>query len=290
VEIPAGGLVVVAGVSGSGKSTLVLEVLGPSIRAAMRGGAPIGCRALELHAPFEAVLASDQDTLATGGGSTVATLAGVAEALRKSFAATPEARARKLTAQAFSSSSPGGRCEACAGRGVVTVAMDLLPDVTVGCETCGGRRFSDDVLACRLEGRSVTDVLDAPVGEAAPWFASRAIAAPLEALCEIGLPYLRLGQEAAALSSGERQRLRLARLLVAPHAGRTAILLDEPTRGLGFEDVDRLLGALDHLAAQGHLVAVVEHHRDVLAAADWLVELGPEGGARGGRIVRSGAR
>ncbi len=165
VEIPAGGLVVVAGVSGSGKSTLVLEVLAPSLRAAIRGGAPVGCRALDLHAPIEAVLASDQEVLAVGGGSTVATLAGVAEPLRRRFAATPEARARKLTAKAFSSSSPGGRCETCAGRGVVTVAMDLLPDVTVGCEACGGRRFSDDVLACRLDGRSLTDILDAPVGD-----------------------------------------------------------------------------------------------------------------------------
>jgi excinuclease ABC subunit A len=289
VEIPAGGLVVVAGVSGSGKSTLVLEVLGPSLRAASHGGSPVGCRALELHATFEAVLSSDQSVLAFGGGSTVATLAGIAEPLRERFAATPEARARKLTAKAFSSNSPGGRCEACAGRGVVTVAMDLLPDVTVGCEACGGRRFSDDVLACRLDDRNLTDTLDAPVGVLASRFASdREIAVPLRALCEIGLSYLHLGQEATALSSGERQRLRLARLLAEPQAGRTAVLLDEPTRGLGFEDVDRLLRVLGRLAADGHLVVVVEHHRDVLAAADWLVELGPEGGARGGRILRAG--
>ncbi|MBK9964143.1 MAG: ABC-ATPase UvrA [Holophagales bacterium] len=290
VDFPSGGLVVVAGVSGSGKSTLVLEVLAPSLRAALRGGVPVGCRALDLHVPVAAVLASDQETLSVGGGSTVATLIGVAEPLRKLFAATPEARARKLTAKAFSSNTPGGRCEPCAGRGVVTVAMDLLPDVTVGCEACGGRRFSEDVLACRLYGRNLTETLDAPVGELAVRFAGRReFAAPLAALSEIGLPYLRLGQEGAALSSGERQRLRLARLLAGPHSGRTAVLLDEPTRGLGFEDVDRLLGALGRLAADGHLVVVVEHHPGVLAAADWLVELGPEGGARGGRIVRAEA-
>lgn len=290
VEIPAGGLVVVAGVSGSGKSTLVLEVLAPSLRAALRAGAPVGCRGLELHAPFAAVLASDQESFAVGGGSTVATLAGVADPLRRLFAATPEARARKLTAKAFSSSTPGGRCETCAGRGVVTVAMDLLPDVTVGCEACGGRRFSGDVLACRLDGRSLTDLLDAPVGDLAAAFGRHSgIAAPLRALCEIGLSFLRLGQEGRTLSSGERQRLRLARLLSAPRTGRTAVLLDEPTRGLGLPDVERLLGALGRLAAEGHLVVVVEHHEGVLAAADWLVELGPEGGARGGRIVRAGA-
>ena len=289
VEIPAGGLVVVAGVSGSGKSTLVLEVLAPSLRAAMRGAAPIGCRALELHVPFEAVLSSDQDPPAAGGGSTVATLSGVAERLRKRFAGSPGARALGLTAQAFSSRTPGGRCEACAGRGVVTVAMDLLPDVTVGCDACGGRRFSDAVLSCRLDGRSLTDVLDAPVADAASWFSGDpAIEAPLSALVGIGLSYLRLGQEASALSSGERQRLRLARVIATPRAGRTALLLDEPTRGLGFEDVGRLLVALGRLAAEGHLVVVVEHHRDVLAAADWLVELGPEGGERGGRLIRSG--
>lgn len=289
VEIPAGGLVVVAGVSGSGKSTLVLEVLAPSLRAAMRGAAPVGCRALELHAPFDAVLSSDQDPPTAGGGSTVATLSGVAERLWKRFAGTPGARALGLAAKAFSSRTPGGRCEACAGRGVVTVAMDLLPDVTVGCEACGGRRFSDAVLSCRLDGRSLTDVLDAPVAEAASWFAGDpGIEAPLAALVEIGLSYLHLGQEATALSSGERQRLRLARLLATPRVGRTAILLDEPTRGLGFEDVGQLLLALGRLAAESHLVVVVEHHRDVLAAADWIVELGPEGGERGGRLIRAG--
>jgi excinuclease ABC subunit A len=290
VEIPAGGLVVVAGVSGSGKSTLVLEVLAPSLRAAFRGEAPVGCRALDLHAPLEEVLDSDQDGLVVGGGSTVATLAGVAESVRRRFAATPEAKAKRLGPKAFSTGSPGGRCEACAGRGVITVAMDFLPDVTVGCEVCGGRRFSDDVLSCRLDGRSLTDVFDAQVGDVASWLRDdRGIAARLQALREIGLAYLRLGQEGTALSSGERQRLRLARLLAGPAARRTAILLDEPTRGLGFEDVDRLLRALDRLAAEGHLVVVVEHDARVLAAADWTIELGPEGGERGGRVIRAGA-
>ncbi|MFN7986949.1 MAG: hypothetical protein U0529_05720 [Thermoanaerobaculia bacterium] len=291
VSFPAGGLVVVAGVSGSGKSTLVLDVLAPSLRASFRGEEPVGCRALELHSPLADLLASGQDFLAVGGASTVATLAGVADGLRRRFAATPEAKARKLSARAFSAAVPGGRCEACAGRGVVTVAMDLLPDVTVGCEVCGGRRYSDDVLACRVDGRSLTDLLDAPVAEVASWLsADRSTAAPLLDLREIGLGYLRLGQEGVALSSGERQRLRLARLLAAASARPTAVLLDEPTRGLGFDDVDRLLAALERLAAAGHLVVVVEHHPEVIAAADWLVELGPEGGERGGRVVRAGGR
>jgi excinuclease ABC subunit A len=288
VDFPAGGLVVVAGVSGSGKSTLVLEVLALSLRAARRGEAPAGCRAVELHAAIADVLASDQDGLAVGAGSTVATLAGIADDLRRLLASTPEARRRKLPPSAFSSNAPGGRCETCAGRGVVRVPMDLLPDVTVGCEACLGRRFSDDVLACRLDGRSVTDLLDAPVADAAAWFAGTpGIAAPLEALRDAGLGYLRAGQDGATLSSGERQRLRLARLLAAPRPGRVAVLLDEPTRGLGLDDVDRLLGVLDRLAAEGHLVVVVEHHPAVLAAADRVIELGPEGGERGGRVVRT---
>ena len=289
VDFPAGGLVVVAGVSGSGKSTLVLEVLAPSLRAALRGDGPVGCRALEQHGEIDDLLASDQDGLSVGGGSTVATLSGIADDLRRLFAATPEARKRKLAAAAFSTNVPGGRCEACAGRGVVRVAMDFLPDVTVGCETCGGRRFSDDVLACLLDGRSIAAVFDAPVSAAAEWLARRpAIAAPLAALRDLGLGYLRVGQEGTTLSSGERQRLRLARLLAAPRRGRVAVLLDEPTRGLGLDDVERLLSALGRLADEGHLVAVVEHHSAVLAAADRVVELGPEGGERGGRVVRAG--
>ncbi|MDX9733298.1 MAG: ATP-binding cassette domain-containing protein [Thermoanaerobaculia bacterium] len=290
VDFPAGGLVVVAGVSGSGKSTLVLDVLAPSLRAALRGDGPVGCRALERHAEIAEVLASDQDGLAVSGGSTVATLSGLGDELRRLFAATPEAKRRRLGAAAFSTNVPGGRCEACAGRGVVRVPMDLLPDVNVGCETCGGRRFSDDVLACLLDGRSLTDLLDATVSDATSWLASSpALAPPLAALRDLGLGYLRVGQEGATLSSGERQRLRLACLLATPRRGRVALLLDEPTRGLGLDDVDRLLSALGLLADEGHLVVLVEHHPAVLAAADRVVELGPDGGAGGGRLVGAGA-
>ncbi len=291
VDFPAGGLVVVAGVSGSGKSTLVLEVLAPSLRAVLRGDGPVGCRALERHAKIDDVLASDQEVLAVGGGSIVATLSGFGDELRRLFAATPEAKRRKLTGAAFSTNVPGGRCEACAGRGIVHVPMDLLPDVTVGCEACGGLRFSDDVLSCHLGGRTITDLLDATVADAVTWFAStRALALPLAALRDLGLGYLRVGQEGTTLSSGERQRIRLARLLAAPRRGRIAVLLDEPTRGLGLDGVDRLLSALGLLSDEGHLVVVVEHHPAVLAAADRIVELGPEGGAGGGRLVGPGAR
>ncbi len=289
VTFPIGVLVVVAGVSGSGKSTLVMEVLAPSLRAALRGQAPIGCRYLELHMPISDVLCSDQEGLALTAASTVASLTDVGEVIRRRFATSPQARARGLSARSFSSSSAGGRCEACAGRGVITVSMDLLPDVTVGCETCGGRRFSEEILACRVDGRNITELLDAPLRETAGWFDhDRAATKRLRALVEIGLGYLRLGQEGMTLSQGERQRIRLARLLAEPHATPVALLLDEPTRGLGFEDVDRLVAALRRLAGAGHLVVVVEHHTDLLAAADWIVELGPAGGTGGGRVVHEG--
>lgn len=288
VTFPARALTVVAGVSGSGKSTLVLEVLGPSLRAALRGDPPAGCRAFELHAPITGVLTSEEDAAAPSAASTVATLAGLAEPMRVRFAASPAARALGLPPRAFSLASPGGRCEACGGRGFTTVAMDLLPDVVVGCEACGGRRFTEAVLSCRVDGWNLTELLDAPLAVAAASFAGDPRpAATIRALLDIGLGYLRLGQEAAALSAGERQRLRLALLLAATRPEPQALLLDEPTRGLGFEDVDRLLAALRGLADAGHLVVVVEHHARVVAAADWLVELGPEGGSRGGRLLRA---
>ncbi|GLH74167.1 hypothetical protein GETHLI_26690 [Geothrix limicola] len=289
VAFPIGVLVAVTGVSGSGKSSLVLEVLAPSLRHHLQGRGPVGCEGLDLPVAFDAVIAADQDAMGFSGGSTVLTLAGLGEALRKRFAATPRAKALKLSAKHFSTAAPGGRCEACEGRGVLRVAMDLLPDVTVGCEVCQGRRFRPEVLECLLEGRSIAEALEATVAESARAFASdRALVAPLEALCEVGLGYLTLGQEGSALSEGERQRLRLAGLLAGGVQGRAAILLDEPTRGLGFEDVDRLLGALRVLAGRGHLVVVVEHDLEVIRASDWVIDLGPEGGEGGGALVVEG--
>jgi excinuclease ABC subunit A len=285
IAFPIGALVSVTGVSGSGKSTLVHRVLGPSIQAR----APIGCDRVQLHVELSDVGLACQDAKATSGSSTVASLAGIAEPVRRRFAATPEARARKWTAKQFSTSTPGGRCEACCGRGVVTVAMDLLPDVTVGCDLCHGRRFVPEVLACLVDGRSIADVLDASAADVSHWFAGdAAIARPLSALCELGLGYLPVGQDASTLSAGELQRIRLAMLLAVPRSGPRAVLLDEPTRGLGFEDVERLIGGLRRLADAGHLVIAVEHDLDLIAASDWVVDLGPEAGDDGGQVVAQG--
>jgi excinuclease ABC subunit A len=286
--LPVAAVVAVTGVSGSGKSSLVHGVLAPSVRAALRGEAPVGCTALELLAPLAGVRSLAQDPPGGSAGSSVASLAGVAEGLRRRFAATPEARALGLSARHFSTASPGGRCEACAGLGVLTVAMDLLPDVLVGCEACQGRRFLGPVLDCRLAGLDIAEVLEAGVAELAERFRTLpAIARPLAALVEVGLGYLRLGQAAGTLSAGEAQRLRLAELLQAG-AEPLAVLLDEPARGLGRAEGERLLAALGALAAAGHLVVVVEHDLDLIAGADWVIDLGPGGGPEGGALLVQG--
>ncbi len=289
VAFPLGALVTVSGVSGSGKSSLVLGVLAPSLRRHLEGRGPVGCAGLDLPIDFSEVITADQGTLGLGWNSTVLTLTGLGEPLRKRFAATAQAKALKLKARHFSTAAPGGRCEACEGRGVRTVAMDLLPDVTVGCEVCLGQRFQPEVLSCRLAGRNLAKLLDTPISELIGAFTEEArFTGALQALADVGLGYLRLGQAGEALSAGERQRLRLAGLLAAPPQNRTAILLDEPTRGLGAEDVDRLLGVLSRLAQAGHLVVTVEHHLDVIAASDWVIDLGPEGGSGGGQLVVAG--
>ena len=292
VDVPAGGVLAVTGVSGSGKSTLVFDVIEPAVSAMLAAG--IGRwenshGQVALAAPFARVVSSRGDGGRGSGASMTATVAGVFDRLRELFALTPEARELGLAKKDFSLAARGGRCEACEGAGRTRVSMDFLPDVWVPCEECGGRRYGAAALSCRLDGRSMANVLDLTAGEARAVFASEpTVADRLQVLEDLGLGYLRLGQPSRTLSGGERQRLALATELMGRGDGPALFLFDEPTTGLHVDDVARLLTVLDRLILGGHTVIVVEHHLDVIAAADWVLDLGPEGGSSGGRLVAEG--
>ena len=290
VDLPAGGLVGLVGVSGSGKSTLLFDVLAPSLEARLAGeAAPVGCREIVLHEPFAEVVRAEPPRVPSSPGSCPLTRLGAFDAVREVFARSPGARERGLGKAHFSLQSPGGRCEACQGQGRVRVSMDFLPDEWLPCEDCGGRRFGPEALACTVEGRSIADVLEMTGAEAAALFQDRpALRRPLGTLVEVGLGYLRLGQPARTLSGGERQRLELAAALLADGQGPRLYLFDEPTTGLHADDVERLLGVFDALVEAGHTLLAVEHDLDLVARADWVVELGPEGGPGGGRLVAEG--
>ena len=294
IEIPAGGLVAITGVSGSGKSSLVFDVLAPSIDRALssgRGGtaAPVNCRTLIIHSRFARMVDVESASRVSSPWSTPATHIGAFDLIRSAFATTDEAKARGLRKADFSTSGKGGRCEACEGLGQVRISMDFLPDVWMTCDECGGKRYGAAVLACRIDALSIADVLDLTVDEARAFFSGpKAIATPLAALHDVGLGYILLGQPTRTLSGGERQRLVLASALTGQTDQPTLYLFDEPTKGLHADDVERLLGVLDGLIAVGHSLVVVEHHLDVIRHADWVIDLGPEGGTGGGRIVTAG--
>jgi excinuclease ABC subunit A len=292
-EVPLGLLCGVCGVSGSGKSTLVEGVLVPALlrRLGRPGGDSAGALAgLEGGEDLADAVLVDQSPIGRTPRSNPATYVGAWSSVRKAFAATPGARSRRFSASTFSFNSPGGRCERCEGAGHETLEMQFLADVFVPCPECRGARFRPEVLRVRLRGRTVDEVLRMTVEEAAGFFAEDGgIVARLRPLEEVGLGYLRLGQPGTTLSGGEAQRLKLAAHLGARAGEGPAILfLDEPTTGLHAEDVKVLLGALGRLVDRGHSVVVVEHNLDVLAACDRLLELGPEGGDGGGRLVASG--
>ncbi|MBN1395554.1 MAG: excinuclease ABC subunit UvrA, partial [Pirellulales bacterium] len=291
VQIPLGTFTVVTGVSGSGKSSLVEDVLHASLartlhRASTCPGAHDAIRGAER---INKVIRVDQQPLGQTPTSNPATFTGVFDLIRALFAQLPEARMRGYTARRFSFNVPGGRCERCEGNGQLRVEMHFLPDVWVECDTCRGRRYNPETLAVRFHGRSIADVLDLSCGEAVKLFENvPKIRRPLQTLCDVGLDYLTLGQPAPTLSGGEAQRVKLAAELARPDTGSTLYLLDEPTTGLHFDDLAKLLEVLNRLVDLGNTVVVIEHNLDVVKTADWIIDLGPEAGEEGGYIVAAG--
>jgi excinuclease ABC subunit A len=291
VSIPLGLFVAVTGVSGSGKSTLVQDILLPSLMQKIYKSktAPGRHRTIEGIELLDKVIDIDQSPIGRTPRSNPATYTGVFDHIRKLFAATQESKVRGYLPGRFSFNVSGGRCEACAGDGTIKIEMHFLPDVYVPCEVCKGARYNRDTLDIAFKGKNISEVLDMPAEEALEFFSNQpAISRHMQTLVDVGLGYVRLGQPATTLSGGEAQRVKLASELAKRSTGHTIYLLDEPTTGLHFEDVRRLLTVLSRLVDQGNTVLVIEHNLDVIKTADWVIDLGPEGGSGGGTVVAEG--
>jgi excinuclease ABC subunit A len=291
VEIPLGLFVAITGVSGSGKSTLIEDILHRSLarhfyRARVIPGAHDRITGFE-H--IDKVIDIDQSPIGRTPRSNPATYVGLFTPIRELFAELPEAKIRGYGPGRFSFNVKGGRCEACQGDGLVKIEMHFLPDVYVPCEVCKGKRYNRETLEVRFRGLTIADVLELTVDDALEAFQNQPrIFQKLQTLADVGLGYLHLGQSATTLSGGEAQRVKLASELSKRDTGRTFYILDEPTTGLHFEDVRVLLEVLHRLVDRGNTVLVIEHNLDVIKTADWIIDLGPEGGNRGGEIVAAG--
>jgi len=291
VGIPAGLFTAVTGVSGSGKSTLINDTLYAHVAAHLSRSTPEGrpCERIEGLELIDRVIDIDQSPIGRTPRSNPATYTGLFAPLRELYAQVPEARARGYGPGRFSFNVKGGRCEACQGDGVLKVEMHFLPDIYVPCDVCKGQRYNRETLEIRYRGKTIHDVLEMTVEDALGFFgAIPAVAAKLQTLGDVGLAYLRLGQSATTLSGGEAQRVKLARELAKRATGRTLYILDEPTTGLHFHDVAQLLTVLHRLRDEGNTVVVIEHNLDVVKTADWVIDLGPEGGAGGGTVIATG--
>lgn len=291
VSFPLGTFTAVTGVSGSGKSTLVNSILYTVMANELNGARQVAGRHTRVTGldQLDKVVHVDQGPIGRTPRSNPATYTGVWDHVRKLFADTTEAKVRGYTPGRFSFNVKGGRCEACSGDGTLKIEMNFLPDVYVPCEVCHGARYNRETLEVHFKGKTVADVLDMPIEEAAEFFAAvPAISRHLKTLVEVGLGYVRLGQPAPTLSGGEAQRVKLASELQKRSTGRTIYVLDEPTTGLHFEDIRKLLGVLQSLVDKGNSVLVIEHNLDVIKSADWIVDMGPEGGSGGGKVVAQG--
>ena len=291
VSFPLGMFVAITGVSGSGKSTLVNDILYTSLAKELHRARSIPGRHQKITGidHVDKVIHVDQGPIGRTPRSNPATYTGVFDHIRKLFASTPEAKIRGYQQGRFSFNVKGGRCEACAGDGTIKIEMNFLPDVYVPCEVCHGARYNRETLEVHYKGKTIAEVLDMPIEEALEFFgAVPAIARHMKTLVEVGLGYVRLGQPATTLSGGEAQRVKLSTELQKRSTGRTVYVLDEPTTGLHFEDIRKLLGVLSSLVDKGNTVLVIEHNLDVIKTADWIVDMGPEGGSRGGTVVAEG--
>ncbi len=289
--MPLGTFISVTGVSGSGKSTLVRDILLPALMQKIYKSkqAPGRHKTVDGIGFLDKVIDMDQSPIGRTPRSNPATYTGVFDHVRKLFAQTAEAKIRGYLPGRFSFNVSGGRCEACAGDGTIKIEMHFLPDVYVPCEVCKGARYNRDTLDITFKGKNIAEVLDLPCEEALTFFANQpVIARHMQTIVDVGLGYVRLGQPAPTLSGGEAQRVKLSSELAKRSTGHTIYLLDEPTTGLHFEDVRRLLAVLSRLVDQGNTVLVIEHNLDVIKTADWLIDLGPLGGSGGGTIVAEG--
>ncbi len=291
VEFPLGEFIVVTGVSGSGKSTLVHEVLSRKLAQALHNSRerPGAHESVEGIESIDKLIEIDQSPIGRTPRSNPATYTGAFTPMREAFARLPESKVRGYDAGRFSFNVKGGRCEACRGDGIIQIEMQFLPDVYVPCEVCHGARYNRETLEIHYKGKSIADVLDMTVEEATTFFDNvPAIKNKLKTLCEVGLGYIRVGQPATTLSGGEAQRIKLAAELSRKSTGKTLYILDEPTTGLHFADIEKLLHLLQRLTDSGNTVLVIEHNLDVIKTADWIVDLGPEGGDAGGEVIAVG--
>ncbi|MDH4042181.1 MAG: ATP-binding cassette domain-containing protein, partial [Gammaproteobacteria bacterium] len=292
LAIPLGLLTCVTGVSGSGKSTLINGTLYPIAATELNGATtltPAPYTAIEGMEQIDKCIDIDQSPIGRTPRSNPATYTGIFTPVRELFAGTQEARSRGYKAGRFSFNVKGGRCEACQGDGVTKVEMHFLPDIYVPCDICKGKRYNRETLEVRYKGKNIHEVLEMTVEDALAFFEPvPAIARKLQTLMDVGLSYIRLGQAATTLSGGEAQRVKLSRELSKRDTGKTLYILDEPTTGLHFEDIKQLLAVLHRLRDHGNTIVIIEHNLDVIKTADWIIDLGPEGGSGGGQIIATG--